>query len=97
MTVGTRFFPEVRERAFRLVREQAPHQRGSWKRIEDVEFVTLCWVSWYNAERLMEPLGDSPSAEYEARYLRAQSSELAEVGLNELHLLNARRCPQPAT
>jgi len=29
-------------------------------RLEDVEFVTLEWVAWYNGSRLLEPLGYVP-------------------------------------
>ena len=41
---------------------------------------TLEWVSWYNTERLMEPLGYLPPAEYEAQYHPA-NSDLAELAL----------------
>jgi len=33
-----------------------------------VEFATLEWVDWFNHRRLLEPIGDLPPAEYEARY-----------------------------
>ncbi len=65
-----------------LFKTEVIHHRGPWKGMEDVEFATLCWVSWYNTERLMEPLGYLPPAAYEAQYRQAQSSDLVEVGLN---------------
>jgi putative transposase len=65
-----------------LFKTEVIHHRSPWKGMEDVEYATLCWVAWYNTERLMEPLGYLPPAEYEAQYLRAQSSDLVEVGLN---------------
>lgn len=65
-----------------LFKTEVIHHRGPWKGMEDVEFATLCWVSWYNTERIMEPLGYLSPAEYEAQYLRTQSSDLVEVGLN---------------
>lgn len=65
-----------------LFKTEVIHHRGPWKGMEDVEFATLCWVSWYNTERIMEPLGYLSPAEYEAQYQRAQSSDLVEVGLN---------------
>lgn len=65
-----------------LFKTEVIHHRGPWKGMEDVEFATLCWVSWYNTERIMEPLGYLSPAEYEAQYERAQSSDLVEVGLN---------------
>ena len=33
-----------------------------------VEFVALEWVDWFNRRRLMEPIGNVPPAEFEARY-----------------------------
>jgi putative transposase len=65
-----------------LFKTEIIHHRGPWKGREDVEFATLCWVSWYNTERIMEPLGYLSPAEYEAQYLRTHSSDLVEVGLN---------------
>lgn len=37
---------------------------------------------WHNTGRITEPLGYLSAAEYEAQYLRTQSSDLVEVGLN---------------
>jgi transposase InsO family protein len=36
--------------------------------MEAVEFATLEWVDWYNTRRLLEPIGNMPPAEAEARY-----------------------------
>ena len=33
-----------------------------------VEFATLEWVDWFNNRRLLEPIGNIPPAEAEARY-----------------------------
>jgi len=33
-----------------------------------LEFATLHWVDWFNHQRLLEPIGYVPPAEYEARY-----------------------------
>lgn len=44
------------------------HHRGPWEGMEDFEFATLCWVAWYNTERIMEPLGYLSPANYEAPY-----------------------------
>ena len=32
------------------------------------EFATLEWVDWFNNRRLLEPIGNIPPAEAEARY-----------------------------
>ena len=44
--------------------------------LEQVEFATLEWVDWFNNRRLLEPIGNIPPAEAEARYY-AQSQEPA--------------------
>lgn len=52
---------------------------GPWKGLEDVEFATLEWVAWYNSQRLTEPLGYVPPAEYEEQFHRAQADSPALV------------------
>jgi putative transposase len=43
-------------------------RRGPWRNLEVVEFATLKWVEWFNNRRLLEPIGNLPPAEAEARY-----------------------------
>ena len=57
------------------------HHLVPWKGLEDVEYATLEWVACYNSQRLMEPLGYVPPAEYEAQYRRAQA-DLPAPALN---------------
>jgi putative transposase len=35
-----------------------------------VEFATLEWVDWFNTRRLLEPIGNIPPAEAEARHFK---------------------------
>jgi transposase InsO family protein len=51
-----------------LYKAELIHRRGPWKTRESVELATLEWVSWYNHQRLMGPLGHIPPAEAEANY-----------------------------
>jgi len=44
------------------------HRRGPWRSFEAVEFATLEWVDWFNNRRLLEPIGNIPSAEAEEKY-----------------------------
>ena len=44
------------------------HRRAPWKKVESVELATLEWVTWFNHQRLLEPLGYIPPAEAENRY-----------------------------
>ena len=55
------------------------HRRAPWKTKEAVEFATLEWVSWFNHQRLLEPIGYIPPAEAEANYYRQLASHAAAV------------------
>jgi transposase InsO family protein len=55
-----------------LYKAEVIYHLGPWKGLEDVEFATLEWVAWYNSQRLMEPLGYVPPAEFEEQFHRAQ-------------------------
>jgi putative transposase len=50
------------------------HRRSPWRSAEAVEFATLEWVDWFNHRRLLEPIGNIPPGEAEARYY-AQANE----------------------
>jgi len=54
---------------------------GPWRGLEDVEFATLEWVAWFNQQRLLEPLGYVPPAEYEAQFYRDQAFQADLVAL----------------
>ena len=58
-----------------LYKAELIHRRGPWKSMESVELATLEWVSWFNHQRLMEPLGYIPPAEAEANYYRQLNSQ----------------------
>jgi putative transposase len=51
-----------------LFKTEVIRLKGPWRHLEAVEFATLDWVDWFNHRRLLEPIGDMPPAEYEARY-----------------------------
>jgi hypothetical protein len=58
----------VAESVIGLFKTEVIRLKGPWRHLEAVEFATLEWVDWFNHRRLLEPLGDMPPAEYEARY-----------------------------
>ncbi len=51
-----------------LYKAEVIWRRGPWRSLEQVEFATLEWVDWFNNKRLLEPVGNIPPAEAEARY-----------------------------
>jgi transposase InsO family protein len=60
-----------------LYKAELIHRRGPWKTRESVELTTLEWVSWFNHQRLMGPLGYIPPAEAEANYYRQRNGQVA--------------------
>lgn len=65
-----------------LFKTEVIRRRGPWRNLEDVEFATLGWVSWFNGRRLLEPIGYLPPAEYEQAYYRRQDHPALVAGLN---------------
>ena len=59
-----------------LFKTEVMRRRGRWRTIEAMELATFEWVDWFNNRRLLEPIGNIPPAEAEARYY-AQANELA--------------------
>jgi len=51
-----------------LYKAEVIWRRGPWRTFEQVGFATLEWVDWFNNRRVLEPIGNIPPAEAEARY-----------------------------
>jgi putative transposase len=62
-----------------LYKAELIHRRAPWKTKEAVELATLEWVSWFNHQRLLEPIGYIPPAEAEANYYRQLADQTASV------------------
>ena len=62
-----------------LYKAELIHRRAPWKTKESVELATLEWVSWFNNQRLLEPIGYVPPAEAEANYYRQLASQATKV------------------
>jgi putative transposase len=71
-SVGDSYDNALAESINALYKAEVIHRRGPWRSLEDVEFATLEWVDWFNNRRLLEPIGNIPPAEAEARYYAAQ-------------------------
>jgi transposase InsO family protein len=67
-SVGDSYDNALAESVIGLFKAEVIHRRGPWRSIEAVEFATLEWVDWFNHRRLLEPIGNIPPAEAEARY-----------------------------
>ncbi len=65
---GDAYDNAMAESVIGLFKTEVIRRQGPWRHLEAVEFATLDWVDWFNHRRLLEPIGDIPPAEYEARY-----------------------------
>ncbi|WP_416463844.1 IS3 family transposase [Sphingomonas sp. VDB2] len=67
-SVGDSYDNALAETINGLYKAEVIHRRGPWRSFEAVEYATLEWVDWFNNRRLLEPIGNIPSAEAEAQY-----------------------------
>ena len=67
-SVGDSYDNALAETVIGLFQTEVIRRRGPWRSLEEVEFATLEWVAWFNTQRLLEPIGNIPPAEAEARY-----------------------------
>jgi putative transposase len=67
-SVGDSYDNALAETVIGLFKTEVIRRRGPWRSLEAVEYATLDRVDWYNTRRLLEPIGDIPPAEAEARY-----------------------------
>ena len=51
-----------------LYKTELIHRRAPWHHVDAVAYATLEWVEWFNNQRLLEPIGDVPPAEFEQAY-----------------------------
>jgi len=63
-SAGDSYANALAESVIVLYKTEVIRRRGPWRGVDDVELATLTWVAWY-AERLLEPLGYVPPAEFE--------------------------------
>ena len=79
---GDSYDNALAETVIGLYKTEVIRHAGPWRGLEDVEYATLEWVAWYNTQRLLEPLGYVPPAEYEARYAQALTTPAGAGALN---------------
>ena len=67
-SIGDSYDNALAETINGLYKAEVIHRSGPWRSFEAVEYATLEWVDWFNNRRLLEPVGNIPPAEAEARY-----------------------------
>jgi len=77
-SVGDSYGNALAETINGLFKTEVIRRRGRWRSVEAVEYATLEWVDWYNTRRPLEPVGNMPPTEAEARYyVQLEASALA--------------------
>jgi transposase InsO family protein len=79
---GDSYDNALAESVIGLFKTEVIRQAGPWRSLDDVEWATLEWVAWWNTQRLLEPLGYLPPAEYERQYAELQRAPTAAGALN---------------
>ena len=77
-SVGDSYDNAMAETVNGLFKAEVIHRRGPWRSFEAVEYAALEWVDWFNNRRLLEPIGNIPPAEAEAKfYADLERSDMA--------------------
>ena len=90
-SVGDSYDNALAETVIGLFKTEVIRRRGPWRSLEAVEFATLEWVDWFNNRRLLEPIGNIPPAEAEARYYAELETTPWRRGLKQTCLRETRR------
>ena len=90
-SVGDSYDNALAETINGLFKAEVIHRRGPWRSVETVEFATLEWVDWFNNRRLLEPIGNIPPAEAEARYYAQANERVMAASLKPNSLRQTRR------
>ena len=82
---GDAYDNALAESVIGLFKTEVIRHAGPWRGLDDVEYATLEWVSWFNTSRLLEPLGCLPPAEYEVQFQeQSQKLQLATTAAGTL-------------
>jgi putative transposase len=81
-SVGDSYDNALAESVIGLFKTEVIRRKGPWRGLEDVEFATLDWVSWYNTHRLLEAIGYVPPVEHEDHYYRHHPTHAMGAGVN---------------
>ena len=78
---GDSYDNALAETVIGLYKTEVIYHDGPWRGLEQVEYATLEWVAWFNSQRLLEPIGYVPPAEYEEHFHRTQTTQITTGAL----------------
>jgi transposase InsO family protein len=70
-SVGDSYNNALAETINGLYKGEVIYKEGPWQGLEAVEHATLSWVHWFNNQRLLQPIGDIPPAEFDYQQAEA--------------------------
>jgi len=76
-SVGDSYDNAMAETIIGLFKTELVRPQGPWRSVDDLELGTFKWVHWFNHERLLEPIGYLPPAEYETQHHRQVAEQEA--------------------
>jgi len=79
--VGDSYDNALAESIIGLYKTEVIHLSGPWRSMDHVEFATLDWGDWFNNQRLLDPLGSIPPAEFEELHYQNQEAPAMAAGL----------------
>jgi transposase InsO family protein len=75
---GDSYDNALAESVIGLFKTEVIRRQGPWRNPDQVEYATLDWVAWFNTQRLLEPLGYVPPAEFEAQHYASAPHQAAQ-------------------
>ena len=73
-----------------LFKTEVIRREGPWRSLDDVEYATLDWVSWYNERRILEPIEYVPPVGSEQVHYRTQEAPVTVARVNYNGLRDSR-------
>jgi len=80
-SVGDLYDNALAETIIGLYKTEVIHHSEPWRNMDHMEFETLDWVDWFNNQRLLEPIGNIPPAEFEELHYQTQEPPVMAAGL----------------
>ena len=75
---GDSYDNALAESVIGLFKTEVIRRQGPWRDLDQVEYATLDWVHWFNTQRLLEPLGYLPPAEFEAQHYASAAHQVMQ-------------------
>jgi transposase InsO family protein len=75
---GDSYDNALAESVIGLFKTEVIRRQGPRRALDHVEYATLDWVAWFSTQRLLEPLGYLPPAEFEAQHYAAVASQATQ-------------------